>query len=259
MVAQALYERLHQTVVEAVGGKPAIQFLHAGDQWVASLPHHDAKADLVKIGGPFFLGKGDVARDVLDILIGVLAASRPFCTAAEFELQVETPERVRWVAKERGYDEEIEGGPDPLDQALIRMSRLDSDEEPFDNMLAVVSSLEKELPDWRVRLLRSCCLTLAQQRGDLLVEIGLFFTPMHTVSICTKSLRPNGDSKLGACAATYRGHILPFVREAAERVDELLDFRFPPGAEAVVMRWEEFMQVSISPHGHLPWRFLPPI
>jgi len=100
---------------------------------------------------------------------------------------------------------------------------------------------------------------MAQQRGDLLVEIGLFFTPRHTVSLRAKSLRPNGDSELGACAATYRGHILPFVREAAERVDELLDFRFPPDAEAVVMRWEEFMQVSISPHGRLPWQFLPPI
>jgi hypothetical protein len=254
-----LYERLRRNIVEAVSGKPATQLLRAGDQWVASLPHHDAKADLVKIGGPFFLGKGDVTRDVLDILIGVLAASRPFCTAAEFELQVETPERVRWVAKERGYEEEIQGGPDPLDQALIRMSRLDSDEEPFDNMLAVVSSLEKALPDWRVKLLRSCCLTLAQQRGDLLVEIGLFLTPRHTVSLCAKSLRPNGDSKLGACAATYRGHILQFVLEAAERVDELLEFRFPPDAEAVVMRWEKFMQVSISPHGRLPWQFLPPI
>jgi len=258
MVAQELYERLRQNVVEAVSVESATQLLRAGDQWVASLPHHDDKADLVKIGGPFFLGKGDVARDVLDILIGVLAASRPFCTAAEFELQVETPERVRWVARERGYDEEIQGGPDPLDQALIRMSRLDSDEEPFDNMLAVVSSLEKELPDWRVRLLRSCCLTLAQQRGDLLVEIGLFFTPMHTVSICTKSLRPSGDSKLGACAATYRGHVLQFALEAAERIDELLDFWFPPDAEAVVVRWGK-KPVSISPHGHLPWQFLPPI
>jgi hypothetical protein len=258
MVDQALYERLQQIVVEAVGGKSATPLLRAGDWWVASLPHHDSKADLVKIGGPFFLEKEDVAQDVLNILVGVLAASRPFCTAAEFELRAETPELVWWVAEERGYEEEIEGGPDPLDQALIRMSRLDSDEEPFDNMLAVVSSLEKALPDWRVRLLRSCCLTLAQQRGDLLVEIGLFFTPRHTVSLCTKSLRSNGDSKLGACAATYRGHILQFVLEAAERADELLDFRFPPDAEAVVMRWKKNL-VSISPHGHLPWRFLPPI
>jgi len=148
MVDQALYERLHQIVVEAVGGKSAIPLLRAGDRWVASLPHHDSKADLVKIGGPFFLEKEDVAQDVLNILVGVLAASRPFCTAAEFELRAEIPELVWWVAKERGYDEEIEGGPDPLDQALIKMSRLDSDEEPFDNTLAVVSSLEEGLPDW---------------------------------------------------------------------------------------------------------------
>jgi hypothetical protein len=71
------------------------------------------------------------------------------------------------------------------------MSRLDGDEELFDNMLAVVSSLETALPDWRVRLL-------------------------------------------------------------------LLDFRFPPDAEAVMMRWGK-KPVSISPHGHLPWLFLPQI
>jgi hypothetical protein len=258
MVNQALYERLHQIVVEAVGGKSAIPLLRAGDWWVASLPHHDSKADLVKIGGPFFLEKEDVAQDVLNILVGVLAAHRPFCTAAEFELRIEIPELVWWVAKERGYEEEIEGGPDPLDQALIWMSRLGSDEEPLDNMLAVVSSLETALPDWGVKLLRSCCLTLAKQRGDLLIEIGLFFTPRHTVSLCTKSLQPSGDSKLGACAATYRGHILQFVLEAAERVDELLGFQFPPDTEAVVMRWGK-KPVSISPHGHLPWRFLPQI
>jgi hypothetical protein len=63
---------------------------------------------------------------------------------------------------------------------------------------------------------------------------------------------------LGACAATYRGHILPFVLEAAERIDELLDFRFPPDAVAVVMRWRK-MQVSASPHGHPAWKFLPQI
>jgi hypothetical protein len=213
---------------------------------------------LVKIGGPFFLERGDVAQDVLNILVGVLAAHRPFCTAAEFELRVETPDRVWWVAKERGYGEEIRGGADPLDQALIRMSRLNSDEELFDNMLAVVSSLETALPDWGVKLLRSCCLTLAKQPEDPLIEIGLFFMPRHTVSLCTKSLQPNGDSKLGACLATHRGHILPVVREATERVDELLEFQFPPDAEAVVMRWGKKL-VSVSPHGHLPWQFLPQI
>jgi hypothetical protein len=266
MVDQALHERLRQIVVEAVGGKSATPLLRAGDWWVASLPHHNSKADLVKIGGPFFLEKEDVAQDVLNILIGVLAARRPFCTAAEFELRVETPELVWWVAKERGHEEEIQGGPDPLDQALIRMSRLDSDEELFDNMLAVVSSLETALPDWRVKLLRSCCvtlsqqrcMTLAQQRVDLLVEIGLFFAPGHTVSLCTKGLWPNGDSKLGACAATCWGHILQFVLEATKRIDELLDFQFPPNAEAVVMQWEK-MRVSVSPHGHPAWKFLPQI
>jgi len=259
MVNSVLYERLRRVVVESVGGESATPLLRVEeDWWVASLPHHDSKADLVKIGGPFLLEKEDAVRDILDILVGVLAAHRPFCIAAEFELRIEIPELVWWVAKEMGYDEEIEGGPDPLDQALIRMSRLDSDEELFDNMLGVVSPLETALPGWSVKLLRSCCLTLAQQRGDLLIEIGLFFTPKHTVSLCAKSLKPDGGSKVGACAATYRGHILPFVREAAKRVDELLDFQFPHDAKAVVMQWGEKL-VSISPHGHLPWRFLPQI
>jgi hypothetical protein len=260
MVDQALYERLHQTAFEAVSGKSATPLLRAGDWWVASLPHHDSKADLVKIGGPFFLEKEDVAQDVLNILVGVLAASRPFCLAGEFDLEIEGPDRVRWVAGERGDDEEkkTRGGPEPLDRALVKMSYLGIEEEPFENMLAIVPSLEKALPDWRARFLRSCCLTLAQQRGDLHVEVSLFLTPRHTVSLCTKSLQPNGDSKAGACAATYRGHILQFVREAAERVDELLDFRFPPDTEAVVMRWGK-KPVSISPHGHLPWLFLPQI
>jgi hypothetical protein len=260
MVAQALYELLRQTAFEAVSGKFAPSLLRAGGWWVASLPHHDSEADLVKIGGPFFLGKEDVVQDVLNILVGVLAASRPFCLAGEFELEIEGPDRVRWAAKERGDDEEkkTREGPEPLDRALVRMSYLGIDEEPFENMLAIVPSLGKALPDWRVKFLRSCCLTLAQQRGDLHVEVSLFLTPRHTVSLRAKSLRPDGDSKLGACAATYRGHILQFALEAAERIDELLDFQFPPDAEAVVVRWGK-KPVSISPHGHLPWQFLPPI
>jgi hypothetical protein len=261
MTNPALRERLLQVAVESVSGESATPLLRVGDWWVAHLPHHDSRADLVRIGGPFFLGKEkeEAIRDVLDILVGVLAASRPFCSIGEFDLEIEGPDRVRWAFGEEGDREKdkVRGGPEPLDQALVHMSYLGIDEEPFENMLAIAPSLEA-LPGWGVKFLRSCCLTLAQQRGDLTIEIGVFLTPKHTVSLCTKSVEPNSKPKLGACAATYLGHILPFVREATERVDELLEFQFPPDTEAVVMRWGR-KPVSISPHGHQPWQFLPSI
>jgi hypothetical protein len=154
---------------------------------------------------------------------------------------------------------EARGGPEPLDQALIKMSRLGGEEEPFENMLAIIPSLEKELPDWRVGFSRSCCLELRKQQEDLLLFISLHLRPGHTVSIETSTLQVSKlDSRGGACAATYRGHILPFVREAAARFEELLEFQFPPDAKAVVAWWG-MMEVSISPHGHWPWLFLPPI
>jgi hypothetical protein len=261
MTSPALYHRLRLIATGAISGsaeaKHATPLRREGDWWIVSLPHHDHTTDLIKIGGSFLLKSEDTTRDILDVLVGVLSASRPFCLTGEFVLEIKSPGRVRWTAESR--DGEARGGPEPLDQALIKMSRLGIEEEPSENLLTIIPDLEKELPDWKVGFFRSCCLDLLQQRGDLLLTISLCLTPGRTVMLRTLSFHQTKlGSSGGACAATYRDHILPFVREAATRVDELLNFQFPPDAEAV-MTWWGLMQVSISPHGHLPWLFLPQI
>jgi hypothetical protein len=249
--APALSARLLQQAAEAVGRHFKVLLLHKGEPLIVALPHSDGRADLVEIGGQFFLGKKeeDAVLNALIVLVGLLDADRPSCSAKKFALNIESPERVFWAVEAGG--KEIQGGPDPLNQALSRMSCAGEEEAPG-NLLPNIPSLAKELPEWEVERLRSCCLSLERGRYDYRLKITVSLAKEWKILARTCSFKPGSWAKTGPNVATYRGHAAAFVRELAKRVGELLETD-PP--EALVTRWGD-MKVAITPFHVMPTRHL---
>jgi hypothetical protein len=127
------------------------------------LPHSSGPDDKVEIGGAFFSAAKNPTREVENILVALMATARPFCQGWTFELDVWSLERVEWRARDWSDEYKIQGGPEPLDQALAKMSRMGREEERPESMLSLVGILEEKLPDWEVTLLRSCCCLCPSQ------------------------------------------------------------------------------------------------
>jgi hypothetical protein len=220
------------------------------------LPHSSGPDDRVEIGGTFFSAAKNPIREVEDILAALMAAARPFCEGWIFELDIQSPERVGWRARDWSDKGEIRGGPEPLDQALAKMSRLGREEERPESVLPLVGILEEKLPDWEVTLLRSCCLSLRKMREDrLFYAIDLSLAPEDTV-LASTSIRTSihSGSKIiaeGKSVATYREHILPFISEVAKRIAELA----VPLSEPVAAQWGQ-VPVVIAPPDLSPDKFL---
>jgi hypothetical protein len=248
--APALSARLLQEAARAVGRAFKVPLLHKGEPLIAALPHSDGSADLVEIGGPFFLGKKeeDAFLNALIVLVGLLDADRPSCSAKKFALNIESPDQVFWVVEAGG--KEIERGLDPLDRALSRMSCAGEEEAPG-NLLPHIPGLAEELPGWEVEHLRSCCLSLARGRYDYHLKITVSLAREWKILARTCSLK-SGLAKTGPNVAAYRGHAAAFVRELAKRVGELLETD-PP--EALVTRWGD-VKVAITPFHVMPTRYL---
>jgi hypothetical protein len=180
---QALFARLFQEAAEAVAKNFEASPLQEGKPLIAALPHSDGKADLVEIGGSFFYGKEDAVVNAPIVLVGLLAADRPLCSPRKFVLNIESPDRVRWAVEVGG--KEIEGGPEPLNQALIRMSCAGEEEVPG-NLLPHIPVVVKELQSWEVERLRSCCLGLAHGRYDHLLKITVSLAKEGTILVIGK-------------------------------------------------------------------------
>jgi hypothetical protein len=245
---QALFARLFQEAAEAVGKNFEASPLHERKPLIAALPHSDGRADLVEMGGSFFYGKEDAVVNALIVLVGLLAAGRPSCSVRKFVLNIESPDQVLWAVEAGG--KKIEGGPEPLDQALSRMSCAGEEEAPG-NLLPHIPSLAKELPEWEVEHLRSCCLSLARGRYDYHLKITVSLAKEWKILARTCGFKP-GWAKTGPNVAAYRGHAAAFVRELAKRVGELLETDLP---EALVTRWGD-VRVAITPFHVSPTKYL---
>jgi hypothetical protein len=243
--------------------------LRQGERVPFYLPHSSGPDDRVEIGGTFFSAAKNPIREVEDILAALMAAARPFCEGWIFELDIQSPERVGWRARDWSDKGEIRGGPEPLDQALAKMSRLGREEGHEESheegrkekrpksMLHLVGILEEKLPDWEVSLLRSCCLSLRKIREDrLFYAIDLSLAPEDAV-LASTSIRTSiySGGKIiaeGKSVATYREHILPFILEVAKRINELA----VPLSEPVAAWWGQ-VPVVIAPPDLPPDKFLP--
>jgi len=245
---QELFVPLFREAAEAVAKNFGEPPFHEGKPLIAALPHSDGKADLVEIGGPFFYGKEDAVVNALIVLVGLLSADRPLCSPRRFVLSVESPDRVRWAVEAGGR--EFEGGPEPLDQALSRMSCAGEEEVPG-NLLPHIPSLAKELPEWEVERLRSCCLSLMRGRYDYYLKITVSLAREWKILARTCGFKP-GWAKTGPNVAAYRGRAAAFVRELAKRVGELLETDLP---EALVTRWGD-VRVAITPFHVSPTKYL---
>lgn len=226
--------------------------LRQGERVPFYLPHSSGPDDKVEIGGAFFSASENPIRDVENILVDLMAIARPFCQGWIFELDIQSLERVEWRARDWSDESEIRGGPEPLDQALARMSRLGHEEEQPESLLPLVGILEEKLPDWEVSLLRSCCLSLRKIReGRLFYAIDLSLAPGRAV-VASTSIRSGGRVVAeGKSVATYREHILPFTLEVAKRIAELA----VPLSEAVATQWGQ-VPVVIAPPDLSPDKFL---
>jgi hypothetical protein len=220
------------------------------------LPHSSGPDDKVEIGGAFFSASQNPVREVEKILVDLMATARPFCEGWIFGLDIRSLERVEWRARDWSDEYKIQGGPEPLDQALAKMSRLGREEERPESMLSLVGILEEELPDWEVTLLRSCCLSLRKMREDrLFYAIDLSLAPEGAV-LASTSIRTSIHSggKIiaeGKSVATYREHILPFISEVAKRIAELA----VPLSKPVAAQWGQ-VPVVIAPPDLSPDKFL---
>jgi hypothetical protein len=247
---QAPFARLFQEAAEAVAKNFEASPLQEGKPLIAALPHSDGKADLVEIGGSFFYGKEDAVVNALIVLVGLLAADRPLCSPKKFVLNIESPDRVRWAVEVGG--KEIEGGPEPLNQALIRMSCAGEEEVPG-NLLPHIPVVAKELQSWEVERLRSCCLGLARGRYDHLLKITVSLAKEGTILARTCSFKPGSWAKIGPNVVAYRGRATAFVLELAKRIGELIETDLP---EALVTQWGE-MKVAITLPHVPPTKYLP--
>jgi hypothetical protein len=248
----ALFARMLQEAAEAVGKDFEASPLHEGKPLIAALPHSDGSADLVEIGGPFFHGKEDAAvLNALTVLVGLLAAARPSCSARKFVLNIESPDQARWAVEVSG--KRIEGKqPEPLNQALGWMSCVGEEEAPG-NLLLHIPDVMKELPGWEAEHLRSCCLTLVRGRYDHRLKITLSLAKGGTILARTCSFKPGFWARPGPNVVAYRGHAAAFVLELAKRIGELIEADLP---EALVTRWGE-VKVAITLPNVPPTKYLP--
>jgi len=238
----ALSARLLQQAAEAVSKDFETTLLHQGEPLIAALPHWNGSADLVEIRGAFFHGKEDAILDALTVLAGLLAADRPFCFAGRFTLNIEGPDRVLWAVEAGGR--KIEGGPEPLGQALSRMSCAGEEEAPG-SLLPHIPGLAKELPSWEVEHLRSCCLSMVRGRYDHRLEITVSLAKGGKILARTWSFKPGLWANPGPNAAAYRGHAAAFVKGLAEKIDDLLKTDLP---EALVTWWGDMKVAITRPH-----------
>jgi hypothetical protein len=261
MIDQEMEERLRLqvflTVLEGFFMRDLEKRLRRGERVSFYLPHSDDPSDRVEIGGAFFSAVENPVQNVRDILVDLMKTTRPFCQGWIFELDIQDLEHVEWRVRDWLHEDKIRGGgPEPLDQALIRMSRPGHEEGQLENMLSLVGTSEEQLPDWEVTFLRSCCLSLRKEREDrLFYAINLSLAPEDAV-VASTSIRTsigNGDKVIvdGKRVATYREHIQSFVLEVAKRIDSLT----PHLTEAVSTEWGQ-MPVVITPPDLWPDKFL---
>jgi hypothetical protein len=251
-MSERLRTQVFSTVLEGFYLRDLATRLRQGELVPFYLPHSSGPDDKVEIGGAFFSASKDPIRDVENILADLMAIARPFCQGWLFELNIQSLEHVEWRARDWLDKTEIRGGPEPLDQALAKMSRLGHKEEQLESMLPFVEILGETLPDWEVSLLRSCCLSLRKSREDrLFYAIDLSLAPGRAV-LASTSIR-SGDKIIaeGKSVATYREHILPFILEVAKRINELA----VPLSEAVATQWGQ-VPVVIAPPDLSPDEFL---
>jgi hypothetical protein len=260
MIDPEMSERLRtQVFVTALKGfylRDLETRLRQGERVPFYLPHSSGLDDKAEIGGAFFSAAENPIREVESVLAALMATARPFCEGWIFELDIQSPERVEWRARDWSDKREIRGGPEPLDQALDKMSRLGREEERPESLLSLVGILEEELPDWEVSLLRSCCLSLRKKREDrLFYAIDLSLVPEDAVLASTSirtSIRSGGKIIAeGKSVATHREHILPFILEVAKRINELA----VPLSEPVAAWWGQ-VPVVIAPPDLSPDKFL---
>ena len=241
--------------------------LRQGEQLTFKLPHSTGRLDLVKIGGAFFSASEDPIQDVANILADMMAAPRPFCWSGIFELDIQSPERVRWRVLALEDESEIQKGTDPLDRALAKMASLgcrawrleniENIEESQPNMLSLVGTLEKKLRGWKVSLLRSCCLILMKRRwlGPFFHSIHLCWMPGRAVVACTAIHSGNSVIEERLSAATYREHALTFILEVAKRISRLAVPLSEAPSEPVATRWGR-VPVVIAPPDRVLEAFL---
>jgi hypothetical protein len=246
----ALFARLFREAAEAVGSGFETPPLHEGRPLIATLPHSDGKADLVEIGGPFFHGKEDAFVNALIVLAGLLAADRPLCSARNFVLNIESPDRVLWAVEVGGR--KIEGGPEPLGQALSQMSCAGEEELPG-NLLPHIPVVAKELSNWEVEHLRSCCLSMSRGRYDHILKITVSLAKEGTILARTCNIKPGSRANLGPNVVAYRGRAADLVLELAKRIGELIEADLP---EALVTWWGETKVVITLPRVP-PTKYLP--
>jgi hypothetical protein len=242
--------------------------LRQGERVTFYLPHSSGPDDKVEIGGGFFSASENPIQDVENILADLMAIARPFCQGWIFELNIQSSGQVEWHASDWSNKVKIQGGPEPLDQALARMSSLGHKGEQLESMLDFIGDLEKKLLDlekkqldleekltgWEVSLLRSCCLRLRKERKDrLFYAIDLSLATGRAV-LASTSIRTSDDVLIaeGKSVATYREHILPFTLEIAKRIEELA----VPLSMAVATQWGQ-VPVVIAPPDLSPDKFLP--
>jgi hypothetical protein len=253
-MSERLRTQVFSTVLKGFYLRDLATRLRQGELVTFYLPHSSGPDDRVEIGGAFFSASEDPIRDVGNILADLMAIARPFCQGWIFELNIQSPEHVKWRMSDWSDKVEIQGGPEPLDQALARMFRLGREEEQLKSMLDFIGALEEELPDWEVSLLRSCCMSLRKKlEGHLFYAIDLSMAAKLTVLAFT-SIRKSDDVLVekGKSMATYLEHILPFALEIARRISELA----APLSKVVTTQWGQ-VPVVIAPPDCSPDRFLP--
>jgi hypothetical protein len=197
--------------------------LRQGERVPFYLPHSSGHDDKVEIGGAFFSEAKNPIREVESILAALMATARPFCEGWIFELDIQSPERVGWRARDWSDKRKIQGGPEPLDQALAKMSLLGREKERPESMLPLVGALEEKLPDWEVGFIRSCCLSLRKTRGDIFCAIDLSLAPEDAV-LASISIRAPIHSVSKIVKRDKREQVLSFILEVAEEINELAEF-----------------------------------
>jgi hypothetical protein len=245
-----LYARLLHEAAESLGKHAEVSLHREDGLLITDLRHAEESYERVQIYGPFFHGKQDAVLEALVILIGLLATSRPFCWAGEVILRIESLDQVCWIVNLSGED--IRGGPEPLDQALSKMSCLGRG-MASENLLSYFPDLKENLPDWEVEHIRSCCLSLVRRQDDHYLAIDLSLRGNGKILAETFRFKP-GIARVswGPCVATYRAHIVDFVRELAGRINKLMKTKLP----GPVVTWWGPMEVAITPPGFLPTEYL---
>jgi hypothetical protein len=259
MTNPGMRERLRDQVTALNGFRSQEQLqdlekrLRQGEPVSFYLPHSSGPDDKVEIGGGFFSASENPIQDVENILVDLMAIARPFCQGWIFKLDIQSPKHVEWRVSDWLDKVKIQGGPEPLDQALARMSSLGHKGEQLESMLDFTGVLEEKLSDWEVSLLRSCCLRLRKRRKDrLFYVIDLSLATGHAV-LASTSIRTSDGVLIadGKSVATYREHILPFTLEIAKKIKELA----VPLSMAVATQWGQ-VPVVIAPPDLSPDKFL---